>query len=156
MGRGLGRVDRAFATARTGDLERLEQFFLLLPRHVRHAVEFREPRWWADDVVALLKKYDIAFCAVSHPALPSDIVPTTDFLYVRFHGLGERLYDYLYNDAELTDWVTRLEKPLRGRELYAFFNNDWHCQAIENGKTFREMLRGSTPTSSVARRRRAC
>jgi uncharacterized protein YecE (DUF72 family) len=126
------------------DLERLEHFLSLLPKSVRHVCEFRDPSFWADDVTSLLARYRVAFCAVSHPALPSDIVPTTDLLYVRFHGLGEKLYDYLYSDAQLAEWARRLRKHLPGRELYAFFNNDWHCQAIQNAKTLRTLLTKTT------------
>ena len=57
------------------DLERLEKFLALLPRGVRHAVEFREPSFWASDVTSLLERYGVALCAVSHPALPTDVRP---------------------------------------------------------------------------------
>jgi len=125
------------------DLPRVDAFLSLLPRHVRHCLEFRDPSWWADDVFALLEKHRVALCAVSHPALPPDVVPTTDFLYVRFHGLGEKLYDYEYSPKQLAEWAARLRPHMRQRELYAFFNNDWHCQAIRNAKSFEELLTGA-------------
>ena len=91
----------------------------------------------------LLEKHRVALCAVSHPALPPDVVPTTDFLYVRFHGLGEKLYDYEYSPKQLAEWAARLRPHLGRREVYAFFNNDWHCQAIRNAKSFRKLLAGT-------------
>lgn len=132
-----------FSQVMPRDLGRLDAFLSLLPRHVRHAVEFRDRAWWADDVFALLEKQRVALCAVSHPALPPDVVPTTDFLYARFHGLGEKLYDYDYSPKQLAEWAARLRPHLRQRELYAFFNNDWHCQAIRNAKSFRKLLAGT-------------
>jgi uncharacterized protein YecE (DUF72 family) len=136
------------------DLGRIDAFLSLLPRHVRHAMEFRDPSWWADDVYALLEKHRVALCAVSHPALPAEVVPTTDFLYVRFHGLGEKLYDYDYSPRQLAGWAARLRPHLKQRELYAFFNNDWHCQAIRNAKSFRQLLAGAGDRAVVSTAKR--
>lgn len=123
------------------DLERIDAFLAMLPQHVRHAMEFRDPWWWRDEVRDLLASHRVAFCAVSEKRLPPDVVPTTDFLYVRFHGLGEQPYHYLYSEAELREWVERVKRHRRGREVYVFFNNDWYAHAIENAETFRGMLR---------------
>jgi len=35
----------------------------------------------------MLESHAVALVAISHPRLPDAIRPTTDFLYVRFHGL---------------------------------------------------------------------
>ncbi len=123
------------------DVARLDRFLSELPGEVRHAVEFRHESWWDEEVAALLELYKAAFVAISHPRLPDATYPTTDFLYLRFHGLGKQLYRYDYNDKELGDWVTRLKPHLRGRTLYAFFNNDYDANAPRNALTFREMLR---------------
>ncbi len=123
------------------DLERLERFLSQLPAEVRHAVEFRHKSWWDEEAAALLKRHKAAFVAISHPRLPDTIYPTTDFLYLRFHGLGSQLYRYDYSDEELTAWATRLQRHLRGRTLYAFFNNDYDANAPRNAATFRELLK---------------
>lgn len=123
------------------DVERLERFLAQLPALPRHAVEFRHASWWGDGAVAeALRRHNAAWVAVSHPRLPGTVVPTADFLYVRFHGLGRRLYDYDYAEAELQDWVERLAGPRQGRTLYAFFNNDFHAHAVRNAGSFRAML----------------
>jgi uncharacterized protein YecE (DUF72 family) len=122
------------------DLERLDRFLSELPSQVRHAVEFRHKSWWDEEVAALLERHKAAFVAVSHPRLPDTIYPTTDFLYLRFHGLGSQLYRYDYSDEELADWAARLQPHLRGRTLYAFFNNDYDANAPHNAVTFRELL----------------
>ena len=122
------------------DLERLEDFLAALPQSVRHAVEFRHESWWDDGTAAVLSRHRAAFTCISHPTLPSDVIPTADFLYLRFHGLGPRLYDYNYSREELQSWVARLKPHRRGREIYAFFNNDVGAQAPANAVRFRGLL----------------
>lgn len=112
---------------------------------VRHALEFRHKEWWNDEVRELLCKYRVAFVAVSHPSLPSQIVPTTDFLYIRFHGLGRQLYRYDYSEAELHDWAKRVAEVCCVADVsnvYTFFNNDFHAYAVKNAQVFRELLKG--------------
>ncbi len=122
------------------DITRLSQFLAALPDNVRHAVEFRHASWWDDEVADLLTRHKAAFVAVSHPTLPETIYPTTDFLYLRFHGLARQLYHYDYSDQELERWATRVESHLPGRTLYAFFNNDYHANAPRNAVTFQRLL----------------
>ncbi|MFQ6047576.1 MAG: DUF72 domain-containing protein [Gemmatimonadales bacterium] len=122
------------------DPERLDRFLSALPETVRHAVEFRHESWWDGDTREVLSRNRAAFVAISHPKLPDTLVPTTDVLYLRFHGLGRRLYDYDYSREELLDWVQKVKPHLRGRELYAFFNNDVGARAPLNAATFRRLL----------------
>jgi uncharacterized protein YecE (DUF72 family) len=103
-------------------------------------VEFRHPSWWDDEVAAVLESHGSALVAVSHPRLPETICPTADVLYLRFHGVGERLYRYDYSRRELADWASRAAPHLHGRTLYAFFNNDYDANAPRNAAVFRELL----------------
>lgn len=129
------------------DLPRLAEFLAqareTAPAPVRHAVEFRHESWWDDAVADALAQHGVAFVAVSHPELPAGVYPTADFLYLRFHGVGGRLYDYDYSEAELRDWVQRVAPHRAGRELYAFFNNDYRAQAPANAFTFRTLLQAA-------------
>jgi len=124
------------------NIERLDAFLKILPKKkVRHAVEFRHPSWWQDEEVdAVLNRHKAAFVSVSHPDLPAEVRPTADFLYVRFHGLGENLYQYDYSKRELNKWVKAVTPHLKGRALYAFFNNDHDARAPKNAETFRDLL----------------
>lgn len=125
------------------DLKRLEGFLGLLRQQgagLRYAVEFRHASWWTQQTADVLHRYEAAFVAVSHPKLPPDLFPTTDFLYVRFHGLGRQLYRYHYSHQELAEWAQRLQPHLPGRTLYAFFNNDYEAFAPRNALTFRHLL----------------
>ena len=121
-------------------LARLDAFLLHLPRTVRHAVEFREESWWHEDVAAVLRRHGAAFCGISHPTLPETFWPTANFLYLRFHGKGPRLYDYAYSRKELEDWTGRA-RASGVPEAYAFFNNDIHANAPRDAATLRELLR---------------
>ncbi|MEN6496330.1 MAG: DUF72 domain-containing protein [Thermoguttaceae bacterium] len=126
------------------DVPRLKRFLAALPTHVRHAVEFRHASWWDDDVAGELARHEAAFVAISHPTLPDTIYPTTDFVYLRFHGLGQQLYLYDYSDRELASWAQRIRSQLQSRILYAFFNNDYHANAPRNAATFRRLLETSS------------
>ncbi|MGK7345852.1 MAG: DUF72 domain-containing protein [Candidatus Nitrospinota bacterium M3_3B_026] len=124
------------------DTDRLDEFLSGLPKKIRHAVEFRHESWWDDETAKLLERHEAAFVSVSHPALPDDIIPTADFLYLRFHGMGKELYRYNYSRDELSGWAGRIKPLLRGRELYAFFNNDYNAHAPANAAVFKKILAG--------------
>jgi uncharacterized protein YecE (DUF72 family) len=122
------------------DLELLRRFLVELPDTIRHAIEFRHRSWWTDETAQLLASHNATFVAISHPRLPSDVVPTTDLLYLRFHGLGPRLYDYDYSRDELQEWAVKVRPHLPGRKLYAFFNNDYRARAPSDAMLFRQLL----------------
>jgi uncharacterized protein YecE (DUF72 family) len=122
------------------DVARLERFLSWLPEWARHAVEFRHKSWWDEEVREVLARHSAAFVAVSHPKVPETILPTTDFLYVRFHGQGRDLYQYDYSKDELSHWVSIMKPHLSGRMAYVFFNNDYNANAPRNALTMREML----------------
>jgi uncharacterized protein YecE (DUF72 family) len=88
----------------------------------------------------VLAAHRAAFVSVSHPQLPDDAVASTDFLYLRFHGLGRQLYDYRYSRKELAGWATRVVPHLARHDLYAFFNNDVGAQAPANAAQFRGVI----------------
>ena len=67
------------------NVERLDEFLTVAPKHIRWAVELREPSWVHDDMFDLLARHGAAFCV--HDLLADyPWVRTTDWTYVRFHG----------------------------------------------------------------------
>jgi uncharacterized protein YecE (DUF72 family) len=125
-------------------LERLDRFLAGLPGSVRHAVEFRDPSWWHEDVIAVLRGRGAAFCGISHPSLPEDVLATDGFVYLRFHGKGPRLYDYAYSREELRAWAERARAAAGPHgEVYAFFNNDIGANAPRDAAVLRELLPGT-------------
>ena len=119
--------------------------------------EFRHVGWMRPDVFNFLRENRIEFVSVDEPPLqgllPPTPVMTGDTLYVRFHGRntehwwgggGDR-YDYRYNKAELTEWLTKLKK-LRERAgtTFLFFNNCHEGQAADNAQTMLALLEGGS------------
>lgn len=122
------------------DLERLEHFLQVLPRDVRHVLEFREPSWYADDVYALMEQHRTALCLHDMPGSATGRMRVGPFVYVRFHGASGR-YDGSYPEARLTEWADWLHtQRLAGVDVYAYFNNDVGGHAPRDAVTLRRLI----------------
>ena len=105
------------------NLQRFETFLKALPRSRRHAVEFREPSWYSDEVFALLGRHRVALCLHDMTGSASERLAVGPFVYVRFHGTEK--YSGSYSNAMLESWAEWLAERLRaGVPVYAYFNND--------------------------------
>lgn len=123
LGPHLGPVLYQLPPAWPRDLDRLERFLAALPRGRRHAVEFRDPHWYADAVFEALARHAVALCVHDMRGSAAPRRPCGPFVYVRLHGT-ER-YGGRYPDAALNDWADWLASHHEeGRPVYAFFNND--------------------------------
>jgi len=122
------------------DPARVDDFLAQLPGSYRHAVEFRDPSWYTEDVFDILRKHRVAHVALSSGGMPMNLSVTTDFIYVRFHGLeGGAAHDY--TRAELEPWAKFIsEQAAAGRVSYVYFNNDINVRAPENAKMLMEMV----------------
>lgn len=119
---------------------RLDRFLTKLPRQYRHAVEFRHPSWMDEDTFALLRKHHAANVWLSSLRMPQDYTLTSDFVYLRFHGLKDGAY-HDYTDDELAPWAKQLAKAARaGRPCYVYFNNDLNTRAPLNAHALMKML----------------
>ena len=106
------------------DPERLGRFLDLLPKERRIAVEFRQPGWYAADILRLLADHGCALCVSDHHHAPAPFEATADFVYLRGHGPGGR-YHGSYGDAQLDDWAGHIARWRgEGRDVYAYFDND--------------------------------
>ena len=87
-----------------------------------------------DETWSLLKECGIAYTNVDEPLLPPEVHLTADFTYFRWHGRGERpWFDYLYEKAELDEWVPKVEEAAKNvKKVYGYFNNHFHGYATEN------------------------
>jgi uncharacterized protein YecE (DUF72 family) len=123
------------------DVLRLERFLDMVPTTFRHAVEFRHPSWMDDEVFDLLRAHNAAHVSVSSLRMPMEFAVTTDFVYIRFHGLqGGFAHDYTAD--ELEPWAEHCQAALRqDKNVYAYFNNDANARAPENAKALTEMTR---------------
>lgn len=114
------------------DLARLRDFLALLPGDLSHVFEFRDPSWLTDAVYALLDEHGAGFCTHDMPGLNPPRIATGRIAYVRFHGAGGKYWGR-YGEAALVDWCEWLQaETANGRHAYAYFNNDWNGDAIED------------------------
>ena len=120
------------------DLPRLERFLAAAPRDVRWVVEVRDARWLGEPLYDLLRRHDTALCL--HDLLPEHPrVITTDFTYVRFHGVA---YGGSYTRAQLRPWAAWMVRQQAGRTgVFAYFNNDLDGHAVENARTLIALVR---------------
>jgi uncharacterized protein YecE (DUF72 family) len=122
------------------DRGRLEHFLHVLPRNVRHVLEFREPSWYADDVYALMRRHDVALCLHDMPGSATGRLRVGPFVYVRFHGASGR-YAGSYPERRLGEWADWLnEQMAAGADVYAYFNNDVAGHAPRDAVTLRRLL----------------
>src|SRR5215210_7048707 len=105
------------------NVERLSTFLTALPPTRRHAIEFREPSWYVDEVFAQLERHNVALCLHDMKGSATGQLPIGPFVYVRFHG--PQKYTGRYPDHVLEGWAAWLaQRVAAGRAVYAYFNND--------------------------------
>ena len=121
------------------DVPRLDRFLKRLPPKLSHAIEFRHPDWMMDETFRLLRKYRAAFVSVSSMRMPLNFSVTSDFIYIRFHGLsGGPRHDY--TREELLPWAKHIrEQAAGGRKVFAYFNNDLNVRAPKNAELLIQM-----------------
>lgn len=130
------------------DVDALDGFCYLLARHtdalgtterVRHAFEFRDPRWFADDVLDVLRAHRHCLVFADPPREDEPRLLTSDYAYMRFHH-GPRPSGG-YEDDELAPYAQRAAEFLDlGMDVFAFFNNDPGAWAPRNAGAFRAMV----------------
>jgi uncharacterized protein YecE (DUF72 family) len=119
------------------NLDRLAGFLAVLPPRVKHAIEFREPSWYDEEVMRLLRKYRVAVCLHDMPGSASPRVLTTRFAYVRFHGATGR-YDGAYSQQTLEEWADWLAAS--SHPAFIYFNNDVGGHAPRDAKKLIALL----------------
>jgi uncharacterized protein YecE (DUF72 family) len=121
------------------DDERLAATLQALPSG-RHAFEFRDPSWFADEVYALLREHRAALVIADRKGLDYQTHElTADWTYIRFHE-GRRGARGNYSGAELREWAARIRRWSRDCDIYAYFNNDWEGFAVRNAETLAGLL----------------
>src|SRR5690606_12660047 len=86
------------------DEDRLADVLSLLASG-RHAFEFRDPSWFTDDVLSILRAYGAALVIGDHPERPwQPLSLTADWTLVRFH-YGSRGRRGNYSERELRSWA---------------------------------------------------
>jgi uncharacterized protein YecE (DUF72 family) len=122
------------------DVDRLAAFLQRFDHMVRHAIEFRHPSWLDKEVFDVLRRHRVANVALSSRTMPMCLEITTDFAYVRFHGLkGGAKHNY--TDRELKPWAKFLGQcTKRGIPAFVYFNNDMNTRAPLNALRLMELV----------------
>jgi uncharacterized protein YecE (DUF72 family) len=108
----------------------------------RHAFEFRDPSWFAPEVLDALRWHGVALVIGDRPDRPwQPHELTADFTIVRFHH-GWRGRRGNYSESELQEWARRLHGWSREADVFAYFNNDWEVFAPRNAARLHTILRG--------------
>jgi len=120
-----------------------KDFIEILPsKKYRFAVEFRDMSWLDNKTWKILSDKNIAYCIVDEPLLPPEIIVTSDFSYIRWHGHGRRpWYYYEYSEEELREWVPRIKELSENvKEIYGYFNNHFRGYAPKNALQMLKLL----------------
>ncbi len=112
-----------------------------LPSTHKFAVEFRDPSWLNEETWKILEEHNVANVVVDEPLLPPELVVTSDFIYIRWHGRGSRpWYNYHYSKEELKEWVPKVKEAASKGKVYGYFNNHFKAFAPKNCLELAEML----------------
>lgn len=152
------------------------EFFIRLRRAFSGyplVAEMRHSSWMAEEAVGTFLDYRVGFCNIDQPeytrAMPPTSFLTSSVGYVRLHGrnpknsLGaydpsaarSRQHDYLYSEAELSEWAKRIERIGRFAEsTFVIFNNDAAAKSVVNALELQAMLTGARPSAPRELRRR--
>ncbi|HXE80149.1 MAG TPA: DUF72 domain-containing protein [Vicinamibacterales bacterium] len=123
LGPKLGPVLYQLSPRWAANIERLRAFVAALPRGVSHVMEFRDPSWYAPEILNVLERAGVALCLHDMTGSATVRRRVGPFAYVRFHGTTRR--GGRYDDAALESWAEWMESELRrGAPVFAYFNND--------------------------------
>src|SRR5690349_2103096 len=152
------------------------EFFIELRRAFHEfplVAEMRHNSWMAEEAIGTFLDYRVGFCNIDQPqytrAMPPTALLTSEVGYVRLHGrnpgnsLGafdrtaqrQRQHDYLYSQAELTEWLQRIEHTGRfAQRTFVVFNNDAAGKSFVNALQMRALVRGVKSKAPMNLRRR--
>jgi uncharacterized protein YecE (DUF72 family) len=120
------------------DADLLMRFCKSLKPDIRHTLEVRHPSWFNDQMLEILRNFNIALClADTAGRYPSCEAITADFVYCRLHG-SKKLYVSQYSKAELKDWA---EKILSwNRDTFIYFDNDAAGHAVRDAESLKKIV----------------
>jgi uncharacterized protein YecE (DUF72 family) len=113
-----------------------------------NVLEFRHESWWNKEVLKTLKENKIAFCGISYPGLPDDVMKTAPVMYYRFHGVPH-LYLSSYDQKELKNISDTIKNFRSVEDVYCYFNNDIEVAAVSNAKSLQKLVNTSAVFSEL-------
>lgn len=125
---------------------------------LRHVLEVRHDSYRVPELVRIARRHGVCL-AVSHASeWPLVEEVTAGFLYLRLHGPG-RIYESRYDEEALRHWADRIRAwhaaeepedaaritgrrppPRKGRDVYAYFDNDGGGLAPRQAAALRGLL----------------
>ncbi len=70
----------------------------------------------------------------------AEAVTAADFIHLRFHGAPD-LFASDYSVDSLKEWADKARKLARGRDVFAYFNNDARNFAAPNAAHLAKLLK---------------
>ena len=124
------------------DLEKLRVFLeALSPYKIRNTFEFRDKSWINKKVISLLEKNNMGLCISDWPEFLYDLPATTDFVYMRRHGIDGKGAS-CYNTEQLKADAKMINKFIKqGKDVFIYFNNDAFGHAPKNAEQLRNILK---------------
>jgi uncharacterized protein YecE (DUF72 family) len=122
------------------NIDRLNAFLKVLPVKFRYVFEFRNATWYTQEVFDLLERFNCGFCIYELAGHTSPVIVTTDFVYVRLHGPGDK-YQGSYSLTQLKVWAQHCRAWQRkGFDVFVYFDNDQLGYAAFNAQTLKQLL----------------
>lgn len=141
LGSKLGPVLLQLRDTVQADNQALEEVLSLFPPAIRVAFEPRHPSWMTEEVMATLRRRNVALCLADSPHRDLPLWRSADWGYIRFHeGRGDPIP--CYEDSVLDAWAERVSTLWRPEaDVYVFFNNDPHGCAVRDARRFADKVR---------------
>ncbi len=141
LGNKLGLILLQVAPQTPYDPERVEKAVQAFGDPSKVAVEFRDEKWLTLEVEEMLRRLGTVYCNPDSPKSPLTDILTSSTGYIRLHGRTQ-WFAYNYSEEDLQD-IARVARSMQAKgaeQIYFFFNNDFHANAVRNAQRLKEIL----------------
>ena len=131
----------------------LKEFLPELPGDIRFAVEFRDPFWFEEEMLAPLASFKhVSLALVEGPwatrervwRAAAPLLDSSDFVYIRWMGARDLTrFDEVVRerDLNLSKWAAAVERlSVRSGELFAYFSNFYEGHAPASANKLKRLL----------------
>jgi uncharacterized protein YecE (DUF72 family) len=140
LGRKLGPILFQLPPGWKMNAARFAEFATNLPKGIRYAFEFREHSWYNEEIYAVLRKHNFAFCIYELANHVSPLQVTANFVYIRLHGPGDK-YQGSYTDKSLKKWATLcVDWKKEKKDVFIYFDNDQEGYAAYNAQRLSSLV----------------
>jgi len=148
LGPHLGPILLQLPPDMAAEPERLDDTLAAFPKDLRITFEPRNRTWFEPEVIEILERRGAALCWADRRRPLTPEIATAEWGYVRFHG-GRSMPRGCYREDALAAWIERIRLAWPAdRDVYAYFNNDFHGCAPRDAGMFSNLARaaGLDPT----------